>query len=188
MFIEHWQLSLSPPLNFDYCGVGIDPGQTNMGMAFVYQGLADIYQIKLPGKVPATERMMATAIAVNYVLSFRPYPKGRLLEFSRDQCQCVIEGAAFGAPDGQVPLAENRTTAAITAMQAHLPIAILPPSEIKIRIFGKGNLRARDFWPYLQIKDEVDKVLRDDAAAALSCALFGYVLKRQESVTAITGG
>lgn len=153
-----------------------------MGLAFVYGDRADIFQIKLPSEMNAVIRMQATATVVQYLLGFQPGPKDSFKEFRAGSSHCVIEGAAHGAGYGQVPLAENRTIATAMAMTVGLPVAILPPSEIKMRIFGKGNMRAREFWPFLQIKDEVDKVLRDDAAAALSCAFLAYVLKRQEAL------
>lgn len=181
--VDRLTVKLEPALSYDFCGIGIDPGQVNMGIAFVYKNEADLFQIKLPSNLDPVVRMQATANAVNYLLSFRPRPIDDWKLFSATKCHCVIEGAAYGAVSGQVPLAENRTTCAMMAMTAFLPVAILPPAEIKQRIFGKGNLRARDVWPHLQIKDDRDKVLRDDAAAALSCALYAYTLLRKAALT-----
>lgn len=175
-------MTLNPPLENDLCGVGIDPGQTNMGMAAVYKGHADIYQIKLPSGYDAVSNMKATATVVEYILSMLPGPKTGWPTQVRDKyMHCVIEGAAYGAVGGQVPLAENRTSAAIQTMRDYIPVTILTPGEIKMRIFGKGNMRAGAFWPYLRIKDEKDKLWRDDAAAALSCAFLAYTLKRLEA-------
>lgn len=174
------KLVLDPPLVHDLGGVGIDPGQTNMGMAFVYRGHADIYQIKMPSHLDSTSRIQASAIVAQYILGLQIGPEKDWLDFRGNRCQCVIEGAAFGAIDGQVALAENRTTIAIEAMREYLPVLIVPPSEIKMHIFGKGNMRAKEFWPFLKIRDEKEKLDRDDAAAALACAFYAYALKRKE--------
>lgn len=141
--------------------IGIDPGQVNMGLAVMYGTHALLCEAKLLSVIDPIENIMQAAHAVQYML--KSY-KGQVLG------GCV-EGAAYMATSGQVPLGENRVTAAITLMQAGIwPVMIKPPATIREQVFGHGRIRAQEVWPHLP----------ENAASAFGCALYVHAILQGE--------
>ena len=139
--------------------IGIDPGQVNMGMAFVGKDHADLYQIGLPSDSDPAIRIMNVAEVVSSLLEvWRPQLDDR----------ACIEYAAYNKLHGQVPLAEARTSAGIALMQKGIVPLFVPPATIRKTVFGKGTIRAEDVWPELADKKH------NDFLVALSCALYFY--------------
>lgn len=135
--------------------VGIDPGQVNMGLAVLQGDRAYVYEAKLPSEEDPIDRIMLAAHAVQFVLS----------EIKGQPVGGCVEGAAYLAGAGQVPLDENRVAAAITLMQGGVwPVSIRPPATIRERVFGHGRMRAQEIWPSLP----------ENAMSAFGCALFAY--------------
>lgn len=141
--------------------VGIDPGQVNMGLAVLYGSTACVYEATLPAETEPINRIMLAAHAVQYILS----------ETKRQPQIGCVEGAAYLAGAGQVPLDENRVTAAITLMQGGLwPVVIAPPARIREKVFGNGRLRAQEIWPKLP----------ENAMSAFGCALYIHKVISEE--------
>lgn len=142
-----------------YVCVGIDPGQVNMGLVFVYLQTAYCYQIKLPGGVDLPERIVNTLAAVkeSFLLAreagvpIKKIPMG------------VVEMAAYGAPFGQVPLSEARTAAVVALMREGVKsIHMMSPGQIRLKAFGNGKTKAESVY---------DIPGFPDAVAALGCAI-----------------
>lgn len=149
--------------------VGIDPGQVNMGLAFIYNNKATAYQITLSSGVCLVERIVEVMQAVResflqgvhkkYRKPSAKYPSGAV-----NPVYGVVENAAYSAPFGQVPLAEARTAAVMGLMQMSVKrIELLSPGAIRLRAFGDGKKRAEDVF-------KVDKKHKD-AITAIGCAL-----------------
>jgi len=142
---------------------GIDPGQVNMGMAFLGGGEEDeklhgeVYQIALPSKEGTMGTILNVGQVVSYVLSESIAPR---LDVA------VVENAAYGAPFGQAALATARTSAIITLLKNmnSTDVAVPPPASIRKMVFLNGKTKADVVWPFLG----------KDAAAALSCALYSF--------------
>lgn len=136
--------------------IGIDPGTTNMGIAYIDTTLdiSYLYQISIP-----RETMPYRIIQINNIIS-------RCIKnfYYGENTFAVIEGASYGGYR-QVELAEVRTIC-ITWLYSKLwnstLIRLVPPKTIRKEVFGNGNTLAQDVF----ITDE--KI--PDALAALSCA------------------
>jgi Holliday junction resolvasome RuvABC endonuclease subunit len=146
------------------CYIGIDPGQINMGAAFLHNETARICQIRLTTALDAVERVLWVLGFMDYFFSFIP-------DVPAEQCRAVIEGASQSELYGQVALAEARTAAIIGLLRRNICPIVLPPGTVKKVVFGNGHAKASEFWPHLVMIGD-DKKPHDDAAAALSQALF----------------
>lgn len=161
--IQRWRLTLETPLLFNHPVIGIDPGQVNMGAALLYSTWADLYEFTLPASSDAIERMMSTTHAIQYLLKLYPHLRA-----------ACLEGAAYLALAGQVPLAENRAAAAIALLQGRLaPVQIVPPGRIRENVFGYGRWRSQEVWPELP----------PNAGTALGCAVYMYKQYRKEQIS-----
>lgn len=140
--------------------IGIDPGQVNMGIAILSDGLQVSYQIKLPSTVDTVERIVQTIEITERLL----------VGYDSRNSLAVVEGAAYAAMYGQVALAENRTAAIIGLLKAGVhQVLVVPPGTIRKEVFGTSKQRAEDTWP------QVGK----DAASALCCALHAHQIKEK---------
>lgn len=154
--------SINPALVFAGAYLGIDPGQVNMGVAVVSRGQANLFEIDLESVDNTIDRILAVTRVMQYVLSLCP-PKINAL---------CTEGAAYMAPQGQVPLETARTTATIAALQAGVwPAYVTAPKAVRIAVFGEGQLRSQEVWPDIP----------ENAGSALGCAFFAYKTMRDEA-------
>ena len=138
---------------------GADPGTKNLGIAAIYPNTsektmeANLYKIVLDRNDDAVERILN----VQKVLS-------TLSIWCRWKNPAVIEGASFGNHYRQVELAEQRASIVLWCNIRGLKVKIVPPKTIRKHAFGDGNMK--NPWDNL----------KDDVAAALGCALYGYNL------------
>ena len=140
-----------PPSHFI---VGVDPGGVNMGLAILYPGWThSLYQVKLPPKMKAVERIKFVPIALKYIFGNLELPLFRVF----------VEYASFGAKFGQVQLAEARAMAIHFFLERGAKVETVPPLSVYKKVFGSGKIRSQDIWPELP----------SDAASALGCALYG---------------
>lgn len=148
------ELSLTKPLQQSFACLGVDPGHINMAVAVVKEQRAWLYEITLPAVDDSVERIMLSTHAIQYVLMLVPKPDA-----------ACVEGAAFLAPAGQIPLDENRVSATIALLSASVwPVTITPPKRIRAEVFLDGRLRSQEIWPDLP----------PNAGSALGCALYAY--------------
>lgn len=151
MRIDRWALESNRFCKGTF--LGVDPGQVHMGVAAVYEYHAYLYEITLESAHESIERIMLVTACMQIILSSLP-PK-----FTA----AVVEGAAYMAAYGQVPLETARTAAAIAAMSHGIwPVVVVPPKVIREVVFKNGKVRAQDAWPEYP----------ENAASALGCALY----------------
>lgn len=155
--------TLPPEFSSSLSVVGIDPGQRNMGLAFLMNGIASLYQIQVGGDSDSISRILNVMDVVNRVVSARTDRQGIDL--------AGIEGPAPNMPFGQVPLAEARTAGIVSLMQNRAKrIELLAPPSWRKLVFGNGRLRAEEQWP----------MLKPDAASALGIAWATLRLVEEE--------
>ena len=147
-------------LNLEYKNqtyMGFDPGSVNLGLATIYPNTnegtmeANLYKVVLYRDDDAVKRMLN----VRTVLS-------NLSLWYRWGCPGIVEGASFGNHYRQVELAEQRASIALWCNTRGMRVKIVPPKTIRKHAFGDGNLKN----PWSNLKDDI--------AAALGCALYGY--------------
>lgn len=133
--------------------LGVDPGQVHMGVAAIYLHTAYLYEITLESAQESVERIMLVTACMQLILSGLPS------KFD----SAVVEGAAYMAAYGQVPLETARTSAVIAAISHGIwPVTVVPPKVIREGVFKDGAVRAQDVWPEYP----------ENAASALGCALY----------------
>ena len=139
--------------------LGLDPGTKNLGVASIYPNTieevmeANLYKIILSRDDDAVERMLNVRTALSNIILWFKW-----------RSSAVIEGASFGNHYRQVELAEQRASIALWCYQRSMRVKIVPPKTIRKHAFGDGNMK--NPWDNL----------KDDVAAALGCALYGYNL------------
>lgn len=138
--------------------IGVDPGQRHMGMTHLFSDTAGLaWEIEFESFDTPLRRVIETAHLMNHLLHAYFQPGLKTL--------AVVENAAFGAPFGQVPLAENR---AAVIMELHEfgidDILTIPPQSIRKEVFGSAKIRAEETWK---------EFLPGNAASSLACALYG---------------
>ena len=84
----------------------------------------------------------------------------------------IVEQAAYGAPFGQVGLAEARVAAMVEVEDILEPtddLRMVPPATIRKAVFGHGRIKAHEAWTELSEYP--------DAASALACAMSYFLIE-----------
>ena len=142
----------SPYPRPDVIKYGIDPGTTNIGIAYVHPTpnvAVMLYQVKLERADTTLGRILAIQNALTQC---------RLL--IRNDARAVVEGASYGNKYRQVELAEVRAAIVIWFYRYGVLTDVVPPKTIRKVVFGNGNIK--NPWENLP----------DDVAAALGCAFY----------------
>lgn len=152
-------------------GLGIDPGDRNMGLALVSPpDKFSAIQITLDDADNAVERITNTVTCLSDLLS-----KWTVLP----PVACV-ECAAYSKLYGQVALAENRSAAIMALMMKGVGLIEVPaPGTIRKVVFGNGKTKAENVWPQLG----------GDSASALACAIYASrKITNEREASYSTGG
>ena len=138
--------------SFDVIHIGIDPGTTRIGLAYLLprSNEAHAYEAISERNPDPIERISEVARLLSTVIHYYTVPTF-----------CVIEGASFGNPYRQVELGEFRAAAVLWCKSKSIIPRMVAPLMIRKTVFGSGKIKAEDTWPELP----------GDAASALACAI-----------------
>ena len=140
--------------------VGIDPGSRNMGLAVFHDLIGRAYDIKLAVTPDRISSMLLIQTVVNYLME-ETWPDG----YSRGRWLIWVEDAAFGMKYGQVQLAESRAASMLYFASRCSKVTVIPPASIRKMVFGDGRKKAHEVWTEVS----------PNAAAAMSCAIYGML-------------
>lgn len=145
--------------------LGIDPGDRNMGIAFISPERAiRVAQIRFADAEDAVERLMASVGVVRGLLQRWGLVPARGII-------ATVECAAYSKLYGQVALAENRSGAIQALLMDEIEKVNVPsPGTIRKVVFGSAKIRAEDQWPELG----------HDGSSALACALHALLTRNGE--------
>lgn len=136
--------------------IGIDPGQTNSGVALIRSNKLWAYQIKYLPTTGTVQRIEAITYTISRMVT-------EWLDPPVDMA--IVEQAAYNMPYGQAGLAEARVACIVGCMMGKIQhIECLPPATWRKRAFGNGKLKAEVVWPDLP----------KDASSAIGIALAGW--------------
>lgn len=132
--------------------IGIDPGTTNIGIAFLLpeNNRAMTYKINVEREPDPIKRISQVGTILGSVLFYYTVPT-----------YCVIEGSSFGNPYRQTELGEFRAAAVLWCISKGIIPRLVAPLTIRKTVFGSGKIKAEEEWPELP----------GDAASALACAI-----------------
>jgi Holliday junction resolvasome RuvABC endonuclease subunit len=140
--------------------VGIDPGTRNMGLAIFHDLIGRAYEIKLPVAPDRTAGMLLIQATLQYLIE-ENWADG----YSRGRWLIWVEDAAFGMKFGQVQLAESRAASMLYFAPRCSKVSVIPPASIRKMVFGDGRKKAHEVWTSIS----------PNAAAAVSCAIYGML-------------
>lgn len=139
--------------HYDRVILGVDPGTKNLGLAFIQDNTAKIYEIELVKRDTSAHIIYGVW---NLLDAFKIYPE-----------LTIIEGASYNESFGQVDLETVRSAVVGWFIMRNywnaLTVKVVPPLTIRKIAFGSAK-----------IKNPWDN-LPDHAAAALGCALYGEI-------------
>ena len=147
-------IKLEPPLSntSERVLMGVDPGTTKLGLAYLWRNVCHIYEIKIKRNCDPVVRILLNQEIMSKCL--------RMFDFAP---LMVIEGSSFANNYRQVELAEIRASSVLWAIQHGVKPSIIPPSSIRKKVFGSAKLRAEVEWDLREYPD---------AASALACAYY----------------
>ena len=150
--IQKFRIELPRPFNSSIKTIGIDPGTVNFGIAILdpNQTIGTMFQVKIERHDNPVQRI----INIQHIMSDCVWWCG-----GND---LIIEGSSFGAIYRQVELAEIRASIVLWGKRQDMNVKIVPPKTIRKTVFGKGTIKAHEYW----------EGLPEDALAALACAYF----------------
>ena len=131
--------------------IGLDPGTTKMGLAYIWKNFGYIYEVKIIRDNNPVNRILITQEILSAcfdVFSYEPL--------------MTIEGSSFADTYRQVELAEVRASAVLWAVNHGIVPQIVPPQSIRKNVFGSAKIKAEELW----------KDYPPDAASALACAYY----------------
>ena len=137
----------------DYTAIGVDPGR-RFGVTIIQNGVARIYY----GYVPQIDGVQFMYTVKNMIFRMVNYRKLPLTTPG------FIEGAAFGKPYGQVPLAEIRAGFYMGLAEYGIFATIKPPMTIRKKVLGNG--RSKMYETLLGINQ--------NGADSFGVALYGF--------------
>jgi len=145
-------LKIEPPfINLsEHTKMGIDPGTTKMGLAYIWKNICHVYEIKIKRNPDPVGRILLTQDILSICFSMFDYAP-----------LMTIEGSSFSGYR-EVELAEVRASAVLWAVKHGITPQIVPPLSIRKNVFGSAKIRAEVRWSELP----------PDAASALACAYF----------------
>ena len=150
-------IKITPPLpvTSEHVLLGVDPGTTKLGLAWIWRNICHIYEIKIIRSPDPVVRILLTQeIMSKCFLMFDYAPL------------MTIEGSSFGNNYRQVELAEVRASAVLWAINQGIKPSIVPPLSIRKKVFGDAKLRPETEWYLREFPN---------AASALACAYFGGI-------------
>jgi Holliday junction resolvasome RuvABC endonuclease subunit len=132
------KIELPLPNTSEHVLMGVDPGTTHLGLAYLWRNVCHIYEVKIKRDNNPIARMLLTQEIMSQCISFFDYAP-----------LMIIEGSSFGDQYRQVELAEVRTSAALWAIQHGIQPSIIPPSSIRKKVFGSAKFKAAQVWTEL---------------------------------------
>lgn len=134
--------------------IGIDPGKDWGITVFPFYKKVLSFHCNLN-----SDNMVTQAYEVlNYLLSHSWITGGVQL--------AVVENAAFGAPFGQVSLAEKRAAFIIACHNRGIATLKVPPQTIRKKVFGSATIAGKNIWININ----------ENAADSIPMALLGFAL------------
>lgn len=153
---------IEPPLpnnQSEHVRMGVDPGTTKLGLAYLWRNVCHIYEIKINRSPNPVSRILLNQEIMSKCLLFFDFAP-----------LMVIEGSSFANNYRQVELAEVRASSVLWAINHGIKPSIIPPSSIRKQVLGSAKLRAEVEWDLREYPD---------AASALCCAYFNFSNKSQ---------
>ena len=136
----------------EHVQMGVDPGTTRLGLAYIWRNICHIYEVKIVRNPDAVVRILLMQDIMSECL--------QMFDFAP---LMVIEGSSFGEHYRQVELAEIRASAVLWAIKHGVRPKIVPPSSIRKQVLGSAKLRPEIQWDLQEYPN---------AANALACAYY----------------